>query len=164
MILPYTSSIRGTQSKKRLPRLALFCFLFFSIQMQLENTNRSIPITLCNVCASAFESQSNSIQFDTHTHAHTHTHTHIRGRRSVRGSCTSRPIKALARPPRTTWGEAPAKSRNPGKCANETSYGKVQGSAEEGRHGICEMPGGLARRHDGGPPVEGNLRQEPGVA
>ena len=27
-----------------------------------------------------------------------------------------------------------------------------------------EMPGGFARRHDGGPPVEGNLRQESGVA
>ena len=40
----------------------------------------------------------------------------------------------------------------------------VQGSAGEGRHGICGVPGGFARRHDGGPPVEGNLRQEPGVA
>ena len=44
------------------------------------------------------------------------------------------------------------------------SYGKVQGSAGEGHHGICGMPGGSARRHDGGPPVEGSLRQEPGVA
>ena len=26
------------------------------------------------------------------------------------------------------------------------------------------VPGGFARRHDGGPPVEGNLRQEPGIA
>ena len=34
----------------------------------------------------------------------------------------------------------------------------------EWRHDICRMPGGFARRHDGGPPVEGNLRQEPGVA
>ena len=25
-------------------------------------------------------------------------------------------------------------------------------------------PGVFARRHDGGPPVEGNLRREPGVA
>ena len=31
-------------------------------------------------------------------------------------------------------------------------------------HGICGVPGGFARRHDGGPPVEGNLRQEPGIA
>ena len=31
-------------------------------------------------------------------------------------------------------------------------------------HGICRMPGVFAKRHDGGPPVEGNLRQEPGVA
>ena len=36
--------------------------------------------------------------------------------------------------------------------------------AREGRHGICRMPADFARRHDGGPPVEGNLRQEPGVA
>ena len=76
----------------------------------------------------------------------------------------SRPIKALARPPRTPWEEAPARSPNLGKCPNEKSFGKVQGSAGEGRHGICGVPGGFARRHDGGPPVEGNLRQEPGVA
>ena len=44
------------------------------------------------------------------------------------------------------------------------SYGKVQGSAGEGCRGICGMPGGLARRHDGGPSIEGNFRQEPGVA
>ena len=44
------------------------------------------------------------------------------------------------------------------------THGKVQGSAGEGRHGICGVPGGFARVHDGGPPVEGNLRQEPGVA
>ena len=44
-----------------------------------------------------------------------------------------------------------------------TQYGKVQESVGEGRHGVCGMPGGLARRHDGGPPVEGSLRQEPGV-
>ena len=87
-----------------------------------------------------------------------------RGRRSVRGSCTSRPIKALARPPRTPWEEAPARSPNLGKCPNEKSFGKVQGSAGDGRHGICGVPGGFVRRHDGGPPVEGNLRQEPGIA
>ena len=71
--------------------------------------------------------------------------------------------QALARPPRTPWEEASAKSPNPRKYDNEGSYGKVQGSAGEGRHGICGMPGGLAIKHDGGPPVEGNLRQ-PGVA
>ena len=60
---------------------------------------------------------------------------------------TSRPTKALARPPRTPWEEAPARSPNPRKCGDEKS-----------------MPGVFARRHDGGPPVEGNLRQEPGVA
>ena len=43
------------------------------------------------------------------------------------------------------------------------SYGKIQRSAGEGRHGICGMPGGLARRHGGGPAVEGNLRQKPGI-
>ena len=48
-----------------------------------------------------------------------------RGRRSLRGSCTSRPIKALARPPRTPWEEAPARSPNPRKCGDEESYGKV---------------------------------------
>ena len=82
----------------------------------------------------------------------------------MRRNCTSRPIKALARPPRTPWEEAPARSPNPGKYDNEESYGKVQGSAEEGHHGICRIPGDLARRHDGGPPVKGNFRQEPGVA
>ena len=47
---------------------------------------------------------------------------------------------------------------------NEGSYGKVHGSAGEGRDDICGMPGGLARRHDGGPSVEGDLRQELVVA
>ena len=62
-----------------------------------------------------------------------------------------------------TWEEAPPISPKLGKHGNEESYGKVQGSAGEGRHGICGMPRVLARRHDGGPPVEGDLRQEPGV-
>ena len=48
-----------------------------------------------------------------------------RARRSARRSCTSRPIKALARPPRTPWEEAPARSPNPRKCGEEESYGKV---------------------------------------
>ena len=81
----------------------------------------------------------------------------------MRGSCASRPIKALARPPRTPWEKAPARSPNPSKYDNEEICGKVQGSAGEERHGICEIPGGLARRHDGGLPVEGSLRQKPGV-
>ena len=59
----------------------------------------------------------------------------------MRGSCTSRPIKTLTRPPRTPWEEAPARSPNPRKCGNEESYDKVQGSAGEGVHGICRMPG-----------------------
>ena len=78
-----------------------------------------------------------------------------RGWRSVRKNCTPCPIKALARLPRAPWENAPARSPNPGKCGNEQSYGKIQGNARGGRHGICGMPGGLARRHDGGPPVEG---------
>ena len=82
----------------------------------------------------------------------------------MRGSCTSRPVKALARPPRTPWEEAPVRSPNPRESTNEKSYGKFQGSAGEGRHGVCRMPGVFARRHDGGSPVEGSLRQEPGVA
>ena len=82
----------------------------------------------------------------------------------MRGSCTSRSIKDLARPPRTPWEEAPARSPNPRKCGDEGSYGKVQGSAGEERQGICGMPGGFARIHDGGPPVQGDLRQESGVA
>ena len=62
---------------------------------------------------------------NTHTHTHTHTHT---------------PIKALARPPRSPWEEGPAGSPKHGKHGNEESYGKVQGSAGERRHGICGMP------------------------
>ena len=84
------------------------------------------------------------------------------GRRSVRGGCTSRPIKALARSPRTPWEEAPARSPNPRKCGYKESYVKVEGSAGKGCHGICRMPGVFARRHDGGPPVKGDLRQSLG--
>ena len=81
----------------------------------------------------------------------------------MRGSCNPFLIKALARPPRAPWEKAPARSPNPGKCGNEESNGKIQGSAGEVRHGICGMPGGLARRHDGESPAQGDLRQEPGV-
>ena len=35
--------------------------------------------------------------------------------------------------------------------------------AGEGCHGIFGIPEGLARRHDGGPPLEGDLRQEPRI-
>ena len=54
----------------------------------------------------------------------------------MHGNYTSFLIKALARPPRTPWEKAPARSPNPGKYGNEESYGKVQESAGEGRHGI----------------------------
>ena len=38
---------------------------------------------------------------------------------------------------------------------------RFRGAREKG---AMLMPGAVARRLDGGPPVEGNLRQEPGVA
>ena len=69
----------------------------------------------------------------------------------------------LSRPPGAPWEEVLARSPTFGKCGNEDSYGKVKGSGGEGRHDICRMPGIFARRHDGGPPVEGDLRQESGV-
>ena len=68
----------------------------------------------------------------------------------MRGSCTPCPIKALARPPHAPWEIASERSSDPRKCSNEESYSKIQRSAGEGRHGICGMSGGLARRHDGG--------------
>ena len=80
----------------------------------------------------------------------------------LRGSC-ARPIKAPTRPPRTPCEEAPAGSPKSGHHDIEKSYGKVQASAGKGRHSIWRMPGGLARRHNGGPSVEGDLRQEPGI-
>ena len=86
------------------------------------------------------------------------------GRRRVRERRSMCPIKAFARPPRAPWEEAPSRSPKLGKHGNKESYDKVQGSAGKGRHGICGIPGVLARRHDGGHPVEGDLRQEPGVA
>ena len=73
-------------------------------------------------------------------------------------------LKALARPPRAPWETTLARSPNPGKCGNEESYGKIQGRAGERHHYICGMPGGLAKRHDEGLPVEGDLRQEHGAA
>ena len=82
----------------------------------------------------------------------------------MRGSCAPCPIKALASSLCAPWEEAPEGSPNLGKCGNEESYGKVQGSVGEWRHGICGMSGGLVRRHDGGSPVEGDFRQEPRVA
>ena len=40
---------------------------------------------------------------------------------------------------------------------------RFRGAREKGAMAFVECPG-FARRHDGGPPVEGNLRQEPGIA
>ena len=80
----------------------------------------------------------------------------------MRGSCAPCPITALTRLPRAPWEKAPAGSPKRTKYGNEESYSKVQGSAGEGRHGICGMPGDFARSHDGGLPVEGGLRRELG--
>ena len=41
---------------------------------------------------------------------------------------------------------------------------RFRGAREKGAMAFVECLGVFARRHDGGPPVEGNLRQEPGVA
>ena len=76
--------------------------------------------------------------------------------RESRAPC---PIKTLTCPPRAPWEEALTGCPKPEKYGNAESYGKVQGSAGKSRHGICGMPEGFARRHDGGPPVEGDLRR-----
>ena len=39
---------------------------------------------------------------------------------------------------------------------------RFRGAREKGAMAFV-MPGGLAKRHDGGPPVKGDLKQEPGV-
>ena len=77
-------------------------------------------------------------------------------------SCNPCPIKSLARHPRLSWEEAPARFSNLGTYGNEDLYGKVQASAGEGRRDICRMSGGLARRHDKGPPVERDLSRSLG--
>ena len=59
----------------------------------------------------------------------------------MRGSCVPCPIEALACPPREPWEEAPAGSTKPGKHDNEEGYGRVEGSAGKGYHGICEITG-----------------------
>ena len=91
--------------------------------------------------------------------------------RGVGGVCVGVVPRVQSKLSRVLHAHRPARSPNPRKCCDEESYGKgsgsygkVSGSAGEGRHGICRMPGVFARRHDGGPPVEGNLRQESGVA
>ena len=82
----------------------------------------------------------------------------------MRGSCIPYPINALAHPPRAPWEEAPVRSPKQGKYGNEETYGKIQGSAGEGRYGIFGMLRGRARSHDGGLQMEGDLKQKPGVA
>ena len=54
---------------------------------------------------------------------HTYIHT---------GSCTSRPIKGLARPPRTPWEEAPARSPNPESAAIKRAMVRFRGAREKG--------------------------------
>ena len=41
---------------------------------------------------------------------------------------------------------------------------RFRGAREKGAMAFCGLLGVFARRHDGGPLVEGNLRQKPGVA
>ena len=71
--------------------------------------------------------------------------------------------RALARSPSVPLKEAPAGPPKPGQHDNEESCSKIQGAQEKSDMAFCEMPGGLARRHDGRLPVEGDLRQEPGT-
>ena len=61
----------------------------------------------------------------------------------MRWSCTSRPIQALARPPRTPWEESPARSPNSRKCGDEESYGKFRGAREKGAMAFVECLGVL---------------------
>ena len=56
---------------------------------------------------------------------------------------------------RAPWEEALVARPNPGPHDNEKNCVKVHGDTRKGRrHGICGMLGGLARGHDGSPPVE----------
>ena len=41
---------------------------------------------------------------------------------------------------------------------------RFKGARKKESRGICGMPQGLASRHDGRPPVEGDLRQAPDTA
>ena len=56
----------------------------------------------------------------------------------MRVSCTSCPINALTRPPRSPWEETRVRSPKLGTYGNEESYDNVQRSAGEGLHGIVE--------------------------
>ena len=85
--------------------------------------------------------------------------------RSIRGDCAPCPTKALAYPSHALWEEALAAPPNPGPHDNKESCGKVQGDTGKGRrHGICALPWGLARVHNGSPPVEREFIQEPRIA
>ena len=64
---------------------------------------------------------------------------------------------------RAPWEEAPVGPPKLGQRDSEGSYGKVQRSAKEGPHTISGMPGGLARRPNGGHSVGGDSRQEPKI-
>ena len=49
-------------------------------------------------------------------------------------------------------------------AAKKRAMVRFRGAREKGAMAFCRMHGVFARRHDGGAPVEGNLRQKPGVA
>ena len=88
----------------------------------------------------------NLINTHKHTRARTHTYTHIH-----------------TLPPREDQCEWHRMTRMTGPdCVVMCNL--INTHTHTHNHGICGVPGGFARRHDGGPPVEGNLRQEPGVA
>ena len=82
----------------------------------------------------------------------------------MRGGCVPYPIVAIAHPPRAPWEKAPSGPVKLVKQDNGESNDTVQGGAGEGCHCIsCGTPRGLARRHDGGFPMKGDLSQDPGV-
>ena len=76
------------------------------------------------------------------------------------------PIKALARLPRAPWEKkALAGPPKPGQYSNEERYGKVQGVADEkGAMAVVECLGISQEDTMEGPPVDGGLGQEPGIA
>ena len=64
-----------------------------------------------------------------------------KGPRSVRVSCAPCPIKALARPPRAPWEEAPAGSPKSGKHINERAMVRCRGAREKGAMAFVECLG-----------------------
>ena len=81
----------------------------------------------------------------------------------MRGGYASCPNGTLVRPPFIPWEEAPAGPDKTGKLHIEESNGKVQRGVEEGHYDIWEMRVGLAKRYDGGPPVEEDSKRKSGI-